>query len=186
MNARPTLFLLLLVLASPYSLAQSSTDAPPSVEQLKALLAQQKYQDVIRGVARNLALKGPAAQSVDRYAMLMLRGEAYLRTRAVPPAVEAFAAAEKETTDASKRDLARANQILLKKSKPQGYLPRPSPTSKPAAIPIAEEADRKAAWAALLNDELTAAAPKVKAATAGNSLNPIIDVARTLGDLHAV
>jgi hypothetical protein len=116
----------------------------------------------------------------------MLRGEAYLRTKAFPPAAEAFAAAAKETTDPAKKDAARANEILVRRSKAQGYLPKPSATSKPAAIPIVEEADRKAAWAALLNDELTLATPKVKAATAGNSLTPIIDVARALGDLRAV
>jgi hypothetical protein len=159
---------------------------PPTVEQLKAMLAQQQYQEVIRGVARCMALKGPAAQNLDRYELLLLRGEAYLRTRALPPAAEAFAAAQKETDDPARRSAARADEILVRKSRPQGYLPKPSPTSKPAAIPILEEADRKAAFTALLNDELTAVSPKLKAAKAATAMPPIIEVARTLGDLRAL
>jgi hypothetical protein len=164
----------------------AGANPPPTVEQLKTMLAQQQYQDVIRGVARCLALKGPAAQGYDHYELLMLRGEAYLRTRALPPAAEAFAAAQKETADPARRSAARADEILVRKSKPQGYLAKPSAASRPAAIPIIEEGDRKAAFAALLNDELAAAAPKVKAAKAATALPPIIDVARTLGDLRAV
>src|SRR4030095_12150312 len=94
--------------------------------------------------------------------------------------------AQKETDDPARRSAARADEILVRKSRPQGYLPKPSPTSKPAAIPILAEADRKAAFTALLNDELTAVSPKLKAAKAATAMPPIIEVARTLGDLRAL
>ena len=161
-------------------------EAPPTVEQLKDLLKQQKYSEVLRGVAKCMALKGPAAQNYDRYDLLMLRGETYLHTHANAAAADAFAAAQNQTTDAARKDTARANEVLIRRSKPQGYLSKGSATTKPTLLPIADEADRKAAFAALLSDELSAAAPKVKTATAGNTLPPIIDVARMLSDLRAI
>jgi hypothetical protein len=54
------------------------------------------------------------------------------------------------------------------------------------AIPIIEEADRRQAFAALLNDELAVAQPKLKAAAGATALPPIIEAARTLGDLRAL
>src|SRR4051794_11462113 len=49
------------------AVAPAAPGDAPSVDELKALLAQQKYSDVLRGVAKCMSIKGPAAQNYDRY-----------------------------------------------------------------------------------------------------------------------
>jgi hypothetical protein len=182
--------LLTLLLASP--LLGQAANSLPTVDQLKAQL-DSNPQEVLRGVSRLLALKGAAAQQYDRYELFSLRGEASLRSKAMPAAAEAFAAAAKETTDADKKAIARANEILIRKSKNTGYAPKPprpgaAPSTRPfmALIPIIKPDDRKMAIEALLNDEMTAAAPKIKAADNAQALPPIIEAAKLLGDLNAL
>lgn len=168
----------------------------PSIESLKQQLAAGENQEVLRTVAKLLALKGQAAQAYDRYELLMLRGEASLRNKAMPMASEAFKMAQQETDDADKQAAARAIELLVRKSKQTGYVPKLAPTAAPGAqpaagtpreqIPIIDEADRKQAFAALLNDELSVLEPKVKASAKATSLAPIVELARALADLRAV
>jgi hypothetical protein len=235
------------------------TQGLPTVDALRQQLAAGQQQEVLRQVQRLLALKGPAAQQYDRYELFMLRGEAALRNKAMPMAADAFKAAQKETTDADKQSIARATELLVRRSKQTGYVPKTAPrpavapvepppgaaaqpaaaaqppavgqpapgtvppapgtvppapatvppapgtvapaplAAQPAAsaqpasakgatgsIPIVEEAGRKQAFAALLNDELVTAGPKVKAATNATGLPPVIEAARLLGDLRAL
>ena len=174
-----------LLCAAP-ALAQTAVEPPPTVDQLKELLQQQKYQDVIRGVQKCLALRGNAAQNYDRYDLFMLRGEAQLQTKAMPAAAESFVSAQKEATDPARKDAARALELLVRRSKATGYLQKTS-TTKPAPVfPILTETDRPAAFAALYADELAVAQPKVKAASNATALPPVIEAARSLGDLHAI
>lgn len=191
MRHQLTIALGIMLLTGSVRAAAPAAEGTPSMEQLQALLQQGKYQEVIRGAQKALALKGPAAQGLDRYELFMLRGEAALRAKANAQAIESYVSAAKETDDPGKKSEARAMEILVKKSKAQGYQPksttRPAAGGKPAGpIPIMEEADRKAAFEALYADELTAAAPKIKAANAATALGPIVEVARMLGDLNAI
>ena len=181
---------LVLTVAPVRSFAQAAAGAglepPPGVDQLKQLLSEQKYQDVIRGVAKCLALRGPAAQNYDRYELYMLRGEAFVHTKGMPMAAESFAAAQKETQDQAKKDAARAMELLVRRSKPTGYTAKTSTTRPAPTFPIVNDTDRPAAFAALFTDEMAVARPRIKAATNATNLNPIIDVARSLGDMHAL
>jgi hypothetical protein len=114
----------------------------------------------------------------------------------MPMASEAFASAQKETDDDAKRSIARANEILVKRSRQTGYQPKAGAgtaaagagagNKPPAPMPIIEEGDRKAAFAALLADELTTVAPKVRAAKNATNLAAIAEPARALGDLRAI
>ncbi len=187
------------VLLLPLLGAAPAAESLPTIAQLNEQFAAGKYQDVMRQIARLLALKGDAAKAYDRYELFVLRGEVSLRNKANPMAIESFAAAQKATADPEKQAKARANEILIRRSKPAGYVPKnapkldlPSPGSAaprpmPAGpLPILEEADRKVAMAALLSDELLAVEPKVKAANAATNLSPVIEVARSLGDLRAI
>jgi hypothetical protein len=61
-----------------------------------------------------------------------------------------------------------------------------APPKAGTPIPILDESSRKQAFAALFNDELTTAQPKLKSAAGATSLNPIIELARTLGELRAI
>src|SRR5688572_10394377 len=161
--------LCVLLLASTLA-AQPAATALPTMEQLQQQL-DSNPQEALRGIARLLAIKGPAAQQYDRYELMMLRGEASLRTKAMPAAADAFAAAAKETTAPAKQAAAKANEILTRRSKQTGYVPtrastRPTAGVKPGQpMPILQPEDRKAAMNALLADALVTLAPRVKTAT---------------------
>jgi hypothetical protein len=170
--------------------AAVDTGGAPSMDQLIDLLTQQKYQDLLKGVTKALALRGAASQPYNRADLLMLRGEAYLHLKQNAQAAESFAQAAKVADDADKRAIAQATELLIKRSKPTGYLPRTAST-QPAIkqgtpLPIMDKEERKIAFSALLEDELAVAAPRIKAATASNSLLPVIETGRSLSDIRAI
>jgi hypothetical protein len=168
------------------------------------MLSEGKHADVLKHVAKLIQLRGDAAKSYDRYELLCLRGEAALRGKANTMAMDAFSQASRATDDPQKQAVARATEILIRRSKPLGYVPRtaapaggePRVAKAPAAaapkaqasqpIPIMEAADRKQAFAALFADEFAVVDPKVKAATKSNALPPVIDAIKSVGDLRAV
>ena len=178
----------------------------PTVEQLKAQLAEGKHQEVLKHVAKLLGLRGENAKAYDRYELLCLRGEAALRGKANSMAIEAFGQAARATTEPEKQAVARATEVLIRRAKPLGYVPRVAPQLAPQGkvdaaaaaaataaraqvaqpIPIIEEADRKRAFAALFVDEFATVEPKVKAATKSNGLPPVIDAIKSIGDLRAI
>jgi hypothetical protein len=181
----------------------------PTVEQLNAQLAEGKHQDVLKHVAKLLGLRGESAKAYDRYDLLCLRGEAALRGKASSMAIEAFGQASRATTDPEKQAVARATEVLIRRAKPLGYVPRTAPQLAPQEkidaaaggaasaggaaraqaaqpIPLIEEADRKRAFAALFADEFATVEPKVKAATKSNGLPPVIDAIKSIGDLRAI
>ena len=185
--------------------APAAGEPLPTMEQLKAQLAEGKQQDVLKQVAKLLQLKGDAAKAYDRYDLLCLRGEAALRAKTNSMAMEAFAQASRATDDKEKQAVARATELLIRRSKPLGYVPRTTggPATRPAGakidatvkpqagqpqqpIPIIEEADRKRAFAAMFADEMAVVDPKVQAATKANNLPPVIDAIKSLGDLRAI
>ena len=180
-------------------------DSLPTIEQLNAQLAEGKHADVLKQVAKLIQLKGDTAKAYDRYDLLCLRGEAALRGKANSMAMDAFAQASRASEDLQKQAVARATEILIRRSKPLGYVPRtaaPAPAGEPAGvkasgaaapkaqasqpIPIIEAADRKRAFAALFADEFAVVDPKVKAATKATGLPPIIDAIKSIGDLRAL
>src|SRR5688572_2680037 len=184
MSRRSLLFAGVLIA---FLLGAAAPQQLPSVDQLKAQL-DQNPQEVLRGVAKLIALKGEAAKPYDRYELFTLRGEANLRAKALVPAADAFAAAAKETTDADKKATARATEILIRRSKPLGYVAkpqRPAPgavaATRPAGpMPIINEADRAAAMKVLLADEMATVEPKLKAANAASALPPVIEAVKQL------
>lgn len=147
-----------------------------SVEQLKQQLATDP-QGVLRSVARLLALKGDAAAGYDRYDLLNLRGEAYLRNRAIPMAADAFAQAQKATQDADKQAAARAMELLVRRSKQTGYVPKvPMAPAKPAGGAARGGAAGQPAPGTLLGGDPAPGAAAPAAATIGpGGAIPIIE-----------
>jgi hypothetical protein len=184
-------FVLVMLMAGLCAAAPAADpNAAPSMDQLIDMASQQKWQDVLKGVNKCLALRGPASQPYNRYELLSLRGEAFLHTKSNAQAADSFAQAAKATDDKNQKAIAQATELLIKRSKPTGYVPRTAST-QPAikqgtGIPIVEKESRKTAFQALLDDELAATAPKIKAASAGNSLQPVIEGARALIDVRAI
>jgi hypothetical protein len=172
-----------------------------------------RYQDVLRGIQRILLLTGEPARRYNRYDLLMLKGDALLKTGASAEAAEAFAAAAKDATvlppkarrapvtdraaagqpDGKNPDapedraaVARATEVLVRRSRTGGYTPKvpPIPGGGPAgAIPITDRETRAPAFVALLGDELGAIRPKVARAVAGDDLKAIGEVAGAVRDL---
>jgi len=188
--------------AAPGAPAVGAAAELPTVEQLNAQLAEGKHQEVLKHVAKLLGLRGEAAKRYDRYELLTLRGEAALRAKAISMAIEAFGQASRATTDPEKQAVARATEVLIRRAKPLGYVPRAAPQLAPQGkvdaaaaaaraqaaqpIPFIEPADRKRAFAALFADEFASVEPKVKAATKASGLPPVVDALKSIGDLRAV
>jgi hypothetical protein len=178
--------------------AKDAKDALPTMAELRQQFKDGKHQDVLKQIQRLLQLKGDAAKPYDRYELFCLRGESFLRIKSMSLAADAFDDAAEVAKDNSKKEgLARGTAVLIRRSKQVGYVPRPAraergkpppppPPAPPAPMQIVEEADRKAAFARLLEDERAAVVPKLEAAQKGTSLPPIIEVAKMLGDLQAV
>lgn len=190
---RIALIALVALLITGPVVGQAPTAQLPTIAELQEKLKAGKTAEVLTSVTKLLALRGDAAKAYDRSDLFSLRGEATLRNKTIPPAADAFASAAKEATDPKKKAIARGTEILLRKSKTTGYTPKPQartaagPSTRPTGpIPIIEEEDRKQALAALYTDEMTVLEPKLKAAGAGNTLIPVIEVARSLSDLGAI
>src|SRR5881394_4012322 len=96
-----------------------SASAQPSanLEELHRLVAEQQYAPALQKITAALALKGPAAKSVDRFQLFMLKGECLLQTKATRLALDAYAAAIKEAASDRDRSLAEAHETLVKESK---------------------------------------------------------------------
>lgn len=177
-----------------------SVCAQPSAnfEELHRLVADQQYAPALQRITAALALKGPAAKSVDRYQLFMLKGECLLQTKATRLALDAYAAAIKEAASDHDRSLAEADETLVKESKGFAYTPKTSsataappasanvPRPRPAAIDILNLESRKKAFAALLADELAANDAKVKAAKASKALPPIAQLFGPLSRMEGI
>jgi hypothetical protein len=111
-----------------------------------------------------------------------------LRTGAFRTAIDAFGDAAKATDADDKRGRALGMQLLIRQSKPVGYIPKAQPKTagKPQPIDIVDPAERKKALDALLIDAKAAAEPRLKAIEGAKTLAPLMDAARIIGDLWAI
>ena len=174
--------LMAAVLPAPLAFAQLAT-----VEELRALVAQGQYAPALQQVTAALQVKGPAAASMDRHALYLLKAECHLQLKAAAPAADAFASAAKEAPDATARLLAGANEHLVRQSKGLAYTPKAPPNSpRPPAIDLLPPDGRKKAFAALLADETAALAPKLKAAREATALPPIAAMQKPLALLEGL
>ena len=85
-----------------------------------------------------LSLRDDAAQGLDPYALYMLKGESYIGLKSIEPAIDAFKAAAKTTSDPHELAVAKSTILLLKNSKATAYVPKTAPPGgvKPAPIPL--------------------------------------------------
>src|SRR5690242_3896880 len=112
----------------------ASAQQSANLEELQRLVSEQQYAPALQKITAALALKGPAAKSVDRYQLFMLKGECLLQTKATRLALDAYAAAIKEAASDRDRSLAEAHETLVKESKGFAYTPK---TLSVAAAPPA-------------------------------------------------
>src|SRR5262249_38076561 len=74
-------------------------DSLPTMDELKGLMDQQQWQQLLQRSSRVVSLRGQAAQNYDRYDLLMMRGEAQLQMKNSPQAIASFKDAIDESKD---------------------------------------------------------------------------------------
>jgi hypothetical protein len=92
-----------------------------------------------------------------------------------------------DQTDPKLAAQARATAALFKRTQAYNFTPKNGPKGQaPKPISVLDLAARKEAFTALLGDLNVEVAAKTKSAKAGKSLAPILEAARSAGDLRAV
>jgi hypothetical protein len=160
-------------------------EGAPSADEIKNLMEAGSYREALQKLSRALAMKGDAAKLYDRHELLRMKAEAHLNIKDTSSAASAFAAAAKEASDDAARAEDKASELVVKRSKNLAFTPRPAKKGEKAdPIDITTPEKRKAAYAALLEEEKTAAAPALKAAKGSKTLPPIVDALKRVGDLR--
>jgi hypothetical protein len=162
-------------------------EALPTAAEIHQLYDEGKYPQVLQKLQRVLILKGPAAKPYDRHDLLRLRGETQLRLKTPVPAAQSFTEAAEATDDAAAIAVDRATALLIKRSPQQAFTPKNTGKGKaPDAIPIVEPESRKKALAALFEDELAAASPKLKVVAEAKQLSTILEAIPFIRDLRSL
>ena len=165
--------------------AKPAADPAPTIEEIKRLLDEGKHREALQKLSRALALKGDAAKQYDRHELLRTKAEAHLNIKDTAAAASAFAAAAKEAPDEASRAQDKASEIVVKRSKNLVFTPKPTKKGdKAEPVEIVDPEKRKAAFAALLEEEQAAAAPAMKAAKGSKTLPPIVEALKQIGDLR--
>jgi hypothetical protein len=152
-----------------------------AVDEAKAAFERGDYPETLRILGRVLALKGRAAEGLDRYDLLMLRANAQLHTKAQANALQALDEAAKlaaAARDDKRAAESRALAILVRRSKQLQFTPKaPLDGNKSkggkTAIDVADPKRRPDAFAALYAEEKTVVKPKVVAAERARTLPPV-------------
>jgi hypothetical protein len=165
--------------------ATGAADAgAPNVDEIKQLMSEGKHREALQKLSRALATKGSAAGQYDRHELLRLKAEAHLNLKDAAAASSAFAAAAKEAKDDTARAEDKASELVIKRSKNLQFTPKPKKGEKAEPIDVTTMEKRKAAFAALLEEEEATAAPAIKAAQKAKSLPPIVEALKQSADLR--
>jgi hypothetical protein len=159
----------------------------PTQEAIKAAFDAGEYQRVLQFVGRAIAAKpGTTPSDYDRYELLTMRGESYLRLKQNKSATDAFAQAAKETKDEQKAAIARATQRTIRESRGSTVQRRaksPASTGTPTTANLLKPDEREAAFRIVYDNLRESATPKIKAAAEARTLPPIIDALTAVADL---
>ena len=155
--------------------AADKAEPLPTVEDIRKLLNAGDAPGALKGVNRLLLLRGKAAEGYDKYELLSLKGDVHLKMKATDAASAAFRQAAAATEDPQHQAVARATELLVKRSKNLAYTPKKvARGGKAEPIDVVEPESRAKALAALFVDEVAPLMPKVEAAKAANSVVPMI------------
>jgi hypothetical protein len=185
-------FLLLLIGGLSFSSLRAQPAggvAPPTTQQLQAMIDEKKYADVIKESQRMLRLKGAAAKEFDKFDVLMLRAEAFLQNKQQSGAVESYREAAKEANDPTRAGLPRAMIKLISSSKALVYTPKPTkdPTKPASPLNLLDQNERKLALNALFEEEWKPTQAKIDALKKKSTgLQPILDAASLAGEIRGL
>jgi hypothetical protein len=186
-DAMRRLIILLIVAAM---LAAPSPAAPPStqsiVDHARSAFASGDYAGCLRAVSRLLGSNAAPPGTVERYDLLLLRGECLLALRQQAAAAEVFEAAANvlnDRGDLKQTAAAKALAVLVRASPGLKY---GSKTTSPGGIDIVDPATRKDAINALRADRRAALAPDIEKALLDNSVIPTQELLPALWELYAL
>jgi hypothetical protein len=173
--------------AAPAPHAPGAGAKPATLSDARDAFDQGQYPRALQLVTRVLAAKGEAAKGLDRYELLVLKGESHLRLKNSPAAAEAFDEAAKFAADEKTAALARAMGELVRRSKGSLYTP---PAEKgappPRPIDITDRSQRVAAFAAMFRESEPKVSAAAEAARRGVELPKMLEALRMLWDLRTL
>jgi len=176
--------LVVVIAATTLGAAPASQQASASMDDIRKLYDDGRYNDVLRETSRALSMRDEILRSrgFERFELLRLRAESNLRLKQPAPASDTFAAAAKElaATDPDRAAFFRAVSIVVKRSKNNAYVPK---RGKSEAIDLLNEDSRKRAIVALYDDEAADVLARVNAMRKADSLPPIVEAASRLKEL---
>jgi hypothetical protein len=169
------------------TVSQVVAQAPPgrAIEDARAQFASGDFQSCLRGTSA--LLSSAKRDSVERYDLLMLRGECLLRLKqrnAALPAFEAAAAVTKGRRDVARTATATATAVLVRESPDLTY--KPKGRSDRSGIDVVEPATRREAMGALFEDLKARLAPEVDKALRDKALASTNKRLRDFWELYAV
>jgi hypothetical protein len=167
------------------SVAVAANQDLPSVDDLKRMYDDKKYEDLVIKLSFVLSLHNEAGRSYDRYELYMLKGEAQMGRRQPVAASDAYVRAAKHTTDKTQLAMAVAMSELSRRCPNMKFTPQTG-AAKGRQIDVTDPQARKPAFAALYADELVAAKWAIKDASEATTIPPIFDVIPWLKKLSAI
>lgn len=161
---------------------------PGTIEDVQRALEERDFTTTVKTASRLLGLRGRAGEGISRFQLFMLKAEGQIGQKQPAAAIESLQAALKETSDPHEQSLTRITTLLLRRATGLTYVPKTTPPDglKPGPIDLTDRDKRKSAFAALLDDELTALRPKIKSANSSQSLMVIFPVLKQVEDLAAL
>jgi hypothetical protein len=171
--------------AVPVPATQPTVDVSAMVGEVQSNLDAKQFPAAVKAAAKVLALHGPVAASVDRFEITMQKGYAQAGMRSMSSAVITFKSAMKETKDPRQIALAKWTAELFRTAGSTSYVPKTLGANgqKRGPYDLLDTDARKDAFGALLDDDLAALDPKVKAATISQKLPEIFPVLQQIVDL---
>jgi hypothetical protein len=184
MRLRVLLLTVVLSAAVP-ALGQPAPAEPvPTPESARKLIDDGKAAEALKQVNRLLAMRGKAAEGLDRHAVLLLKAEAHLRLKAAEAAAVAFRQAAGETEDAEQQAIARASEQLIRRSKNLAYTPKKvARGDKAEPIDVVNLESRRKALGAMFVDEIAPLLPKVEAAKEAKTVAPMVKAVAAVKEL---
>ena len=154
---------------------------PPTADEIRAQAAAGNHSAALGLIAQALTLKGPAAEGVDRYELLMLKGESLVQLGQPRYAADAFEDSSEVAADPTKSATAKANEVIIRRSPVLKYAPRTGPDAAPIDIKPPEQ--RRKAMLMARNDTLASIKSKIDAALKADNLEPMLALLPALRDV---
>jgi hypothetical protein len=180
------LIILLIVLTVAAAQSPAAQSTQQSTGEAQACFASGDYSGCLRTVSRLLAGNAAPPGTVERYELLLLRGECLLALRQQVAAAEVFDAAANvlgEPRDLKQVAAAKALAVLIRASSNLKYKSR---TTDSDGIDIADPMTRKNAINVLRADRRAALAPDIDKALHDNSVIPTQELLPALWELYAL